>query len=217
MMTHGPRPRDWTRFEREMRVWGRKFERDMHGLGEELEQGFAGAGRSAPRGCHAGVWAWDFDRDARRSARRAARGAARRAAHRAAEAAARTTAHAVHTAERAAMRAKWRSGACGWGRHGGIWAWWWLAIPVFFMSRGWFEDAGSWSGLGAGAQELASGWLAFVPIAPVARLFAQAVGVTYAEAFALLALSAAVTAAAAWLGWRTGRPRSLDPRDPARR
>jgi hypothetical protein len=202
---HGHRPRDWDRFEREMRVWGRRLERDMRAWGDEFGRDFESAaegmdGRARATGAGdkawAGVWAWDCSPRAQWRARRMAERMARRRARAAAHDAARHAAGAAREGRRA-MR-------CG-GRMW-FWSWWWLAIPLFFMSRNALEDIGGWAGLGAGVSDFATGSLGFTPAAPLARLLSQAVGVTFLEGFALLALAGAITAGAAWLGWRAGRP-----------
>jgi hypothetical protein len=197
---HGPRPRDWNRFEREMRIWGRRFERDMRAMGEDIEADMNAAGRTHRRGwggwCGPGAaWMFDWDDvDARRRARAGER-AARRMARRAAR-------HAARGASRGAAR---------WASHGGFWAWWWLVFPLFFIGRNALEDAGGWTGLGSGLASWAAGSLSFTPAAPLARLVSEAIGVSYLEGFTLLALAGAVTAGAAWFGWRFGRPEGARP------
>jgi hypothetical protein len=199
---HGPHdwnnPRDWARFERRMRAFGRKVERDMRRMNEKMQADMAGGDAGKPQGDrpedrsdHRGddprrdPWGTAFmfegcgaDRYARRAARRAAR-------------------HAARSAARGMAR------ACG---PRSFYAWWWVLIPLFFVSKNAVEDAGGWAGVGASAQSSLLSALDLTPAGPLAHLLARATGMTFTEAFAVLALSGAITAGAALIGWRMGKP-----------
>ncbi len=198
----GGRPRDWSRFEREMRIWGRRFERDMQNMGERIERDMSAAGRTRAGGFCGPGSSWMFETgDCGRDARRAARHAARHAA--------RSARYAARDAGRAAadgVRAASRSGRCGSG--GGLWAWWWVAFPVFFMGKSAFEDAGGFAGMTAGVQDFWAWSLQLTFVSPVAGLIAKSLNMTYEQAYGLLALSAIICAGAALIGWRAGRPQA---------
>ena len=84
----GYRPRDRDRFEREMRVWGRRFERDMRAMGEDMARGMGGGAENGPgdgRGRRwrggwgpMGCYVFDFDEHDARRRERAERRSARR-------------------------------------------------------------------------------------------------------------------------------------------
>jgi hypothetical protein len=190
---YGHHPRDWSRIEREMRVWGRRFERDMRAMGERIEADMKASGQTHRRGW--GGWcgpgsAWVMGADWDCGAR-----AGRREARRAVRAARRTGREAAREVGR---HAAW----------GGFFAcWWWLVFPLFFLGRNAWRDAGGWSGIGGAFEGLVSWTLNFTLAAPPARLIERAMQVSFTEAFMLLALAAAVSAGAAAIGWRAGRPR----------
>ncbi len=218
----GRRPRDWDRFERVGRVWSRKFERDMRDMGERIERDIkdscrfagdaeteAGQGRRDCRDTHV-MWAWDMSPRQRRAARRAARSAA----HAAAEGVARGFAGGAAPAERNDSergdreRSERRAKRCG---PGGWWAsYWWVLFPLFFVGKNAFEDGGGWAGFwgglsGAVDRSIGSS-LELTLAAPLAHLLERLIGVSFVEAYAMLALAAVLSVAAGVIGWRMGRP-----------
>jgi hypothetical protein len=141
-------------------------------------------GREASATADAVAWSWSEDR-AERRARKAERRAERRA-------------------DRSAGRAERRR--CG----GSLWAYWWVAFPVFFLGRKLIQEAGGLEGMSAGAQGVAGGLADLTLAGQLADMVARLLGVAPAEAYGLLALSAAACAVAAVVGLRAGAPRALD-------
>lgn len=187
---HGCGSRDWDRFHRRMRAFGRAMERDMRKMGEDIEADMTASGKTRRGGwCGPGsVWMFEADDGEDRRAERAAR-TERPAEHRAED-------RAERRAERRAMRC-----------HGGLWAYWWLLFPLFFLGKNAVEDAGGWPSIGAAFQGGTAWMLNLTFIAPLADLIAGVAGLSFQQAYGLLAVSAAICAGAAVLAWRAGRPR----------
>jgi hypothetical protein len=192
----GHRPRDRDRFEREMRVWGRRFERDMRAMGDdiarEMGDSFAAAsedehGGRRPNGSYASDWGW-------RDARRRERDARRRARW-----------------ERRAARAERRAGAYAAWRRGRpsrmLFYYWWLIFPLFFMGRGAMHGVGGPERLAAASGDWLTAVLNFSLAAPVAHMVSDALGVSFLSAYGLLAALVVVTGAAAVIGLKRGAPR----------
>ena len=212
-MHHG-RPRDWSRFEREMRVWGRRFERDMASWGEQFERDMRqafdpgaferpGARRHAghgfgpharwrrsrrfghwgPMGAYTvtpGSWpGWGDDRDDEPSG-------------------ARRATEAPAPSRRAC------DGAPGWAM---IFHFWWIAFPLYFVGGKVLRDMGGWAGVSGGLGDTLTGMLNFTLAAPVARVLASSLGVSFLEAYGLLGAAAAVTGTVALIGLKAGPPR----------
>src|SRR5690606_37196570 len=116
---------------------------------------------------------------------------------------------------RAARRAA-RAGARGAARRacrGGplMWAvyWWWLVFPLYYGGRPILESVGGWAGIGAGIESAVAWSLNLTLAAPLARVVASGVGVSFLEGFVLLGLAAVVASAAALLGLKAGRPHGV--------
>jgi hypothetical protein len=183
---HGCGSKDWDRFHRRMRAFGRAMERDMRKMGEDI-------GRDAAAKNPDATWRWDWNWDEPERAERHAERAER---------------HAERFADRAERRAERRAKRCA---PGGFWAYWWVIFPLFFIGKNAFEDAGGFAGVGTGIGNAWGGLLQLSFVAPLADLLAGAIGLSFEQTYGLLALSAVVCAGAAVVGWRMGRPTTISP------
>jgi len=213
----GHRRRGWTRFEREMRVAGRDLERglreageeiaatgreindELNGLGDELNAECGDTPRRRSRGSSSyGFGAWTshwtshWPGKAERKAERRERRAERRHERKAARRQARRDAHRQRT-----------MGPLGWLAN-----YWWLVFPLYFGVPALWENVGS--SLSSGMSALVTGLLNVTPAGPLAHLISSGTGLSFTEAFGLLALAAGVTGVAAWIGLQ-GMPKRAPP------
>ena len=199
---HGRRPRDWSRFEREMRVWGRQFERDMSAMGERIEKDMETMfedGRH-DEGAHGGRCRGRGRRHGWRHPRRP-RG--------------RWTRDGAFVfgfwgdadGDRNGGAAAASRGGCTPGRHGfaGFHALW-VLFPLFFIGPAFLRSLGGWDGVGAGLANGFAAMLNYTLAAPVARLLSESLGVSFLQGYGVLMLSVAVTVTVAIIGLRAGRP-----------